>query len=50
LSLIFNPARQVAGDFYDAFEMEGGDKIGFVIATGASAGRASTRDFVEKLL
>ena len=28
----FRPAREVAGDFYDAFYLEGGSKVGFVIA------------------
>jgi sigma-B regulation protein RsbU (phosphoserine phosphatase) len=28
----FRPARQVAGDFYDAFELVGGRRIGFVVA------------------
>ncbi|WP_116201232.1 PP2C family protein-serine/threonine phosphatase [Amycolatopsis circi] len=28
----FRPARQVAGDFYDGFELVGGRRVGFVVA------------------
>jgi sigma-B regulation protein RsbU (phosphoserine phosphatase) len=32
LTARFRPAREVAGDFYDAFELLGGDRIGLVVA------------------
>jgi sigma-B regulation protein RsbU (phosphoserine phosphatase) len=32
LTARFHPAREVAGDFYDAFELCGGTRIGFVVA------------------
>lgn len=32
LAARFQPAREVAGDFYDAFEMTNGRRLGFVIA------------------
>ena len=28
----FHPARQVAGDFYDAFDLVGGRRVGFIVA------------------
>lgn len=32
LAAFFRPAREVAGDFYDAFELTNGRRLGFVIA------------------
>jgi sigma-B regulation protein RsbU (phosphoserine phosphatase) len=32
IAIRFEPAREVAGDFYDAFELTGGHRIGFVVA------------------
>jgi len=32
LTARFQPAREVAGDFYDAFELLGGNRIGLVVA------------------
>lgn len=32
LTARFHPAREVAGDFYDAFDLLGGDRIGLVVA------------------
>lgn len=32
LAARFRPAKQVAGDFYDGFELDGGDRLGLVVA------------------
>lgn len=52
LAAKFEPAKEVAGDFYDAFMIEGENKLGFVIADvcGKGVGPALFMTLVRSLL